>query len=147
MEIFQNPGASIEGNKLELNLRKSNKPILTSLEISGIRTTVYKIKSSIFSKVEIAEELNPKQYRVNPSSHLNFGDTLKAFSILIYFSGTSDFEIVANYSSKHSIQNYCTNGFSYAIINTPFNYFLSLGEEGKKEGKRKKIKRKNKKKK
>ena len=140
MTIFQNPGASIEGNKLELNFRRRNKPIVTSLEISGVQTTVYLIKGTRSSIATITEELNPKHYRVNPKSKLDLGDTLKAISIMVYFLGDYDFELIANYTSKHPIQKYNTHGFSYAIINTPFRYSLEFTEKEIKEigGKNKK---------
>jgi len=109
--VFTEVGASIEGKKIAFQCRKfyAQRPYKEErLEYK----TVYPVKLSIFGIAIIETELDPKEYIINKSSHLNKGDeirgeAIKAFSV----------KPIPGTSVKHATGTHKAN-FSYSKDNT-----------------------------
>jgi hypothetical protein len=128
MTKFVEAGASIEGNKSDVFVRKVSKTP-TLLNIDGVGR-FYKYKSKIRAIVKITEELVPKIHRICERSNLNLHDELEAVTIEIFTENRISLQVISNFSNVHGIQANNINAFTYAKIVIPWRFVVERGISG-----------------
>lgn len=128
--IFHEAGESIECLKCKLVTRKYSPSSVINDQTYGGRCFKYECDRN--ASAEILKELNPKNYKVRITSHLDLGDMLKAYSLIVYFQSKKrlKFDLV-NKTGSHKAQEAICKGFTYAEIKQPLaNVISSMKSRG-----------------
>lgn len=117
-------GASIECNGAEIISRKINFGALISLPDVGL---CRKYSCERNSESTIQKELDPKNPVYKKTSHLDFGDKLKAESIVLYINKTTNIRIQKiDKSHRHNSQKANSNVYTFAEISQTFPNIKTL---------------------
>jgi hypothetical protein len=109
--------ASIECDGSEIISRKIIRG--AAITIDNVVYLQYKCQQNSVATIE--KELDPKNPRLNPYSHLNLGDSVKGEDLAIRMQGLKPFKIkLVNLTHTHKAQSTNSNCYTHAALTKPF---------------------------